>query len=358
MYVDKTDLVWRLVNQGNKFNYLSRPRRFGKSVLVDTLRCYLEGRKELFEGLKIMELEKEWTAYPVIRLDMSLGGATAEELRSYLNAIFIEYEEKYNVKVIPGSSLNNRLGDIIETACKKTGRDVAVLIDYYDDPLRQAWNTPHYEECVEIYRRVFPVLKSDDLYEKFVFIISETKFTQLSLFSGLNNLSIISLNPECATLCGFTQQELVDNFQPEIQQLADKNGWTLDETYAQLKEYYGGYHFSRRNMTDIYNPYSLISSLADGKIEGYWDASETISTLPRFISDLSEERVSYFDNCLIDDDTLFASDVTVGCAELYLYQSGYLTIKGYEDGIYDLGFPNKEMRQAFHEVVLPALTGR
>ncbi len=254
LYVDKTDLVWSLVNEGKKFNYLSRPRRFGKSILVDTLRCYLEGRKELFEGLKIMGLEKEWTVYPVIRLDMSRGGATAQTVRSYLDTQFGKYEEEYSITPKATAQLADRFDAIITAAYKKTGQQVAILIDEYDAPLQHSWKTPDHEGCTAAYREVFAILKADDLYEKFVFITGITKFTQISPFSVLNNLSNISFDPDYATICGITEQELADNFQPEIQRLADYNGWAVDEAHARLKEYYDGYHFCRRNMVDVYNP--------------------------------------------------------------------------------------------------------
>ena len=261
------------------------------------------------------------------------------------------------MKVLLGSSLTNRLNAIIRTAYQKTGRRVAILIDEYDAPLQHSWKTPHHEECTAIYRSVFSVLKSDDLYEKFVFITGITKFTQISLFSVLNNLSNISFDSEYATLCGITEQELVDNFQPEMQQLADKNGWTLDEAHSRLKEYYDGYHFSRRNMTDIYNPYSLINALSDGEITNYWTYSGATSLLPKFVTDM-EIKLDYFDHCPVQRNLLEMSDVTGGGAELFLYQCGYLTIKQYDEFGYILGFPNEEVKQALNEVVLPALTMR
>ncbi len=357
LYVDKTDLIWRLVNQGKKFNYLSRPRRFGKSILVDTLRCYLEGRKELFEGLKIMELEKDWTVYPIIRFDMSLGGETAVDLCSYLNKLFKKYEKLYQIVADPTDSLANRFDSIIVEACRQTGQRVAILIDEYDAPLQHSWMTPHHEECTAIYRSVFSVLKVDDLYEKFVFITGITKFTQISLFSVLNNLNNISFDPQFATLCGITEQEIADNFQPEMQRLADMNGWTLDEAHDRLKEYYDGYHFSRRSMTDVYNPFSLINALSNGELSNYWASSGATSMLPKFVPDL-ETRLEYYDNCLVLSDLLETSDVTGGGSEVFLYQSGYLTIKGCEDDAYLLGIPNTEVRRAMNRVVVPTLIMR
>ena len=166
LYVDKTDIIWQLANRGRKYNYLSRPRRFGKSVLVDTLQAYFEGRKELFDGLKIMDLETEWTKHPVIRLDMSRAGSSAHELNAYLNQAFKEYEQKYNIETSPADSLPNRFDAIIQSAYQQTGQQVAILVDEHDSPLQHSWKTPHHEECTTIYRSVFAILKADDKYEK------------------------------------------------------------------------------------------------------------------------------------------------------------------------------------------------
>ena len=357
LYVDKTDKIWRLTHSGYQYTYLSRPRRFGKSVLVDTLQCYLEGRKELFKGLKIMSLETEWVKRPVIRLDMSRGGATANELRSYLNTCFKQYEKAYGITPDPSDELAVRFDAIITAAYKATGQQVAILIDEYDSPLQHSWKTPAHEECTAIYRSVFAILKADDAYEKFVFITGITKFTQISLFSVLNNLTNISFMPQFASLCGITEAEIAENFQPELEKMGEYNKWTPQEAHDHLKDYYDGYHFSADNMTDIYNPFSLINALAQSKLINFWIASGATSMLPKFVDDM-EMRMEYFDHCYIDGDTLESSDVTGGGAELFLYQSGYLTIKGYEDSTYQLGFPNHEVRHALNKVVLPALTMR
>ena len=355
LYVDKTDIIWQLANRGKKYNYLSRPRRFGKSVLVDTLEAYFMGKKELFEGLKIMQLETEWVKRPVIRLDMSRAGAEPETLRSYLNNIFRQYEEEYSLLPDPTDSLADRFDAIIVGAYKQTGLQVAILIDEYDSPLQHSWKTPQHEACTAVYREVFAILKADDKYEKFVFITGITKFTQISLFSVLNNLSNISFEPEYAALCGITKEEVLRDFKPEINKLATSKGWTFDEAVAQLTAYYDGYHFCHENMVDVFNPFSLINALADSKLRNFWASSGATSLLPKFVDDI-EMRLKDFENCPIDSDTLETSDVTGGGAELFLYQSGYLTIKGYMDGIYLLGIPNYEVRKALYKIVLPALT--
>ena len=357
LYVDKTDIIWQLANEGKKYNYLSRPCRFGKSVLVDTLEAYFMGKKELFEGLNIMEMEKEWVKRPVIRLDMSRAGAEPDTLRSYLNNIFRQYEKEYSLVPAPTDSLADRFDAIIVGSYEQTGQQVAILIDEYDSPLQHSWKTPHHEACTAIYREVFAILKADDKYEKFVFITGITKFTQISLFSVLNNLSNISFEPEYAAICGITKEEVLRDFKPEISKLASRNGWTFDEAVAQLTTYYDGYHFSHENMVDIFNPFSLINALADSKLRNYGASSGATSLLPKFVNDM-EVRLADFNHSALLSTIIETSDVTGGGAELFLYQSGYLTIKDYQMGVYILGFPNNEVKQALYETVLPALTLR
>ena len=357
LYVDKTDIIWQLANRGKKYNYLSRPRRFGKSVLVDTLEAYFMGKKELFEGLKIMQMETEWVKRPVIRLDMSRAGAEPETLRSYLDITFDRLEKEYGITPKPTAKLADRFDAIIVGAYEQTGLQVAILIDEYDSPLQHSWKTPQHEACTAIYREVFAILKADDRYEKFVFITGITKFTQISLFSVLNNLSNISFDSEYAALCGITKEEVVRDFKPEINKLASRKGWTFDEAVAQLTAYYDGYHFSHDNMVDIFNPFSLINALADSKLRNYWASSGATSMLPKFVDDM-EIRLKDFDNSALLDTIIETSDVTGGGAELFLYQSGYLTIKGYINGTYLLGIPNFEVRQALNEIVLPTLAMR
>ena len=357
LYVDKTDIIWQLANRGKKYNYLSRPRRFGKSVLVDTLESYFMGKKELFEGLKIMQMETEWVKRPVIRLDMSRAGAEPETLRSYLNNIFRQYEGEYSLVPDPTDSLADRFNAIIVGAYEQTGQQVAILIDEYDSPLQHFWKTPYHEACTAIYREVFAILKADDKYEKFVFITGITKFTQISLFSVLNNLSNISFDSEYAALCGITKEEVLRDFKPEINKLAASKGWTFDEAVVQLTAYYDGYHFSHENMVDVFNPFSLINALADSKLRNYWASSGATSLLPKFVDDM-EIRLKDFDHSALLDTIIETSDVTGGGAELFLYQSGYLTIKGYINGTYLLGIPNFEVRQALNEIVLPTLAMR
>lgn len=357
LYVDKTDIIWQLANRNKTYNYLSRPRRFGKSVLVDTLEAYFLGKKELFEGLKIMQMETEWVKRPVIRLDMSRAGAEPETLRSYLDITFDRLEKEYGITPKPTAKLADRFNAIIVGAYEQTGQQVAILIDEYDSPLQHSWKTPYHEACTAVYREVFAILKADDKYEKFVFITGITKFTQISLFSVLNNLSNISFEPEYAAICGITKEEALRDFKPEINKLAEYEDWTFNEAVAKLTAYYDGYHFSRRNMVDVFNPFSLINALADSDLKNYWASSGATSLLPKFVDDM-EIRLKDFDHSALLGTIIETSDVTGGGAELFLYQSGYLTIKGYINGTYLLGIPNFEVRQALNEIVLPTLAMR
>ena len=357
LYVDKTDIIWQLANRNKTYNCLSRPRRFGKSVLVDTLEAYFMGKKELFEGLKIMQLETEWVKRPVIRLDMSRAGAEPETLRSYLDITFDRLEKEYGITPKPTAKLADRFNAIIVGAYEQTGQQVAILIDEYDSPLQHSWKTPYHEACTAVYREVFAILKADDKYEKFVFITGITKFTQISLFSVLNNLSNISFEPEYAAICGITKEEVLRDFKPEINKLAEYEDWTFNEAVAKLTAYYDGYHFSRRNMVDVFNPFSLINALADSDLKNYWASSGATSLLPKFVDDM-EIRLKDFDHSALLGTIIETSDVTGGGAELFLYQSGYLTIKGYINGTYLLGIPNFEVRQALNEIVLPTLSMR
>ena len=355
LYVDKTDLVWQLTHSGDLYNYLSRPRRFGKSLLLDTLQCYFEGKKELFEGLKMMDLENDWEAHPVIRLDMSGAGATAAEIKDYLDLEFSKYEALYGIQPKATSRESVRFQQILDTAYQKTGKSVVVLIDEYDSPLQHSWKTPEHEGCTEVYRSVFSVLKLKGNVLRFVFITGITKFTQISLFSVLNHLTNISFLPQYAPLCGITEEEMVAYFAPEIKSLADKMDCNIEEVHNKLKSYYDGYHFSDENMTDIYNPFSLLNALSQQRLRNYWISSGATSMLNKFVNNM-ELRLRDFEDCYIDKNTLETSDVIDGGAELFLYQTGYLTIKDSDEYGYTLGFPNEEVTTALYKAVLPTLT--
>ena len=229
------------------------------------------------------------------------------------------------------------------------------MIDEYDSPLQHSWKTPEHEGCTEVYRSVFSVLKLKGNVLRFVFITGITKFTQISLFSVLNHLTNISFLPQYAPLCGITEEEMVAYFAPEIKSLADKMDCNIEEVHNKLKSYYDGYHFSDENMTDIYNPFSLLNALSQQRLRNYWISSGATSMLNKFVNNM-ELRLRDFEDCYIDKNTLETSDVIDGGAELFLYQTGYLTIKDSDEYGYALGFPNEEVTTALYKAVLPTLT--
>ena len=357
LYVDKTDLVYDLVHSGI-YVFLSRPRRFGKSLLCDTLRCYFEGRKELFEGLKIAQMEIEWRQHPVIRLDMSGIDATAARFASRLDAMLAEYEEQYSLTPRDRQDFGTRFDTLVKTAYKQTGQQVVVLIDEYDRPLQQTWQTDEHQRTKEIYRSLLEMLKPLGDYLRFVFLTGITKFTQLSLFSSINNLRNISFDGRYAALCGITEEELHTCLAGHIAQLAEARGMTVEETYARLKANYDGYHFSDENMVDLYNPFSLLNAIGSERISNYWASSGATTILTKFVPDLVERINEYSEDYRIDRDTLETSDITTNEYGLFMYQSGYLTIKSFNERSYTLGFPNAEVRDSLYKMVLPSVMMR
>lgn len=354
--MDKTDLMWELVHSG-KYFFLSRPRRFGKSVLLDTMRCYFEGRRELFEGLKIMDYETEWTQYPVIRFDMSGMDGTAAIFFSRLSKMLADYEKKYGiVSQVDVRDLGSRFEQIVLAANEQTGHEAVVLIDEYDRPLQQSWGTDEHEQCKNIYRSFLEMLKPLGDQLRFVFLTGITKFIQLSLFSSINNLSNISFDGKYAAICGITSDELHGYFEPYVQRLADKRGITLEEGYQLLKDHYDGYHFSEDNMVDVYNPFSLVNALETGRLGIFWASSCATTMLQKFVPELDINVEHYDHHYPIDRTMMETSDVGNADPALFLYQSGYLTIKDSTDRSYLLGYPNTEVREALCKMVLPLMT--
>ncbi len=354
-YVDKTDLMWDLVHSG-KYYFLSRPRRFGKSILLDTMRCYFEGKRELFEGLKIMDYETDWTCHPVIRFDMSGMDGTADIFFSRLDDMLSDYEQKYGLTPANCRDLGSRFKRIILSAYEQSGEEVVVLIDEYDRPLQQSWGTDEHEQCKNIYRSMLEMLKPLGDQLRFVFLTGITKFTQLSLFSSINNLSNISFDGKYAAICGVTNEELHTYFEPYVQRFADTRGISLEECFQLLKDNYDGYHFSDDNMVDIYNPYSLVNALEKQRVGSFWASSGATSLLQKFVPDLDLYINKYDHDYAIDRIMAETSDVGSADPALFLYQSGYLTIKSSDDYSYVLGFPNAEVRTALYKVVMPAMT--
>lgn len=354
LYVDKTDMVWQIAN-GDKYNFLSRPRRFGKSLLTSTLQCYFEGKKELFEGLKIMDMENEWVKRPVIHFSMNLGGSTPETLESYLDKSLSEYEEFYG-KAETEKSFSDRFTGIIERAYEQSGVQIAVLVDEYDAPLQHTFNTHHHDKCREIYRDFFTGLKDYGYCIKCVFVTGITKFTQISLFSVLNTLTNISFRNEYASVCGLTTKEITSYFKPELQHLAERRSWSMDECIAELQKKYDGYHFAE-NLVGVHNPFSVLNALREGKLISYWMATGANNMLMIILKDFATKVVK-LDGSLIDMDYLETSDVNIHNPKLFLYQAGYLTLKGIKGDDYILGFPNGEVKKSLFDMVLPILLNK
>jgi len=352
VYVDKTDMVWKIANT-KKYNFLSRPRRFGKSLLTDTLKCYFEARTDLFQGLKIMEMEKEedWVKRAVFQFDFS-GCETAAALESYLSGTLSEYENIYG-KENTHETAKDRFLALMKKAYTKTGQQVAVLVDEYDSPLQHTLTKEEeHEKLVTVYRSFFPVMKTGSNLIKCLFITGITKFTQLSLFSMLNTMSILSSNSDYATVCGITEQELIDNYMPEIEALGEKNGWTVEQTLQELRNMYDGYCFSSNLSKSVYNPFSLISALADKNLGYYWTSSGASAMLNDILIQ-SDEDGEGLEGRVMNQEDIDTSDVNIESPTLFLYQSGYLTIKDYSPGVYILGIPNNEVRRALFNIVLP-----
>ena len=354
VYIDKTDLVYDLTCQGSVI-FLSRPRRFGKSLLVSTLEAYFQGRKELFKGLAIEKLEQDWVSYPVIHLDMS--GKTylnAYSLTAHLNSLLEPYESRYGINK-QDREPDERFLNLIRTICEQTGRKVAVLIDEYDKPVLEAIGN---EELADQYRRrlkgFYGVLKSADPYLKFVLLTGVTKFSQVSVFSDLNQLRDISMLPQYDTICGITEEELGANFQEDIAALAETEQRSYPEMLEFLRRKYDGYHFSEA-MHGVYNPFSILNVLNDKLCRDYWFQTGT----PTYLMELL--RRSSYDITNLEGVKLAAGSFADYRANTempipMIYQSGYLTIKGYdrERDKYTLGYPNGEVKNGFLNFIAPA----
>ena len=347
-YADKTDVVYRLAHYA-KFHFLSRPRRFGKSLFVSTLQAYFEGKKELFKGLAIEKLEQEWTEYPVIHLDLSGGKYySLENLHAILNFILMRQEEVYGLKADKSKAYSARLTAILETAIQRTGKQAVVLIDEYDAPMHDSMSDKTLQDQIRnIMRDFFSPLKKQEGNLRFVLITGISKFSQLSIFSELNNLKNISMKDEYSDICGITKEQLVNDFKEGIEALAEHNGLTIEETIEQLKEHYDGYHFTP-NCPDIFNPYSIINALDDKDFNSYWFTSGT----PTFLIELLQQNgmdMLQLDNLWARESRFDVPTDKITDPIPVLYQSGYLTIKEYNRKLrmYRLGFPNEEVRQGF-----------
>lgn len=356
VYVDKTALIYKLADEGSYY-FLSRPRRFGKSLLVSTMDAYFSGRRDLFKGLAIEALEKDWTQYPVLHLDLNTGKyETPENLYSVLDDFLCKLETIYGT-FKSEVSLELRFKGIVERAAKKTGKRVVILVDEYDKPMLQAINNDKLQDEYRATLKAFySVLKTQDKYIKFAFLTGVTKFGKVSVFSDLNNLVDISMNARYQTICGITKEELVGNFDEGIHYVASTNGLGYEETCGMLRKRYDGYHF-RQNGTAIYNPFSLLNTFSTGEFGSYWFETGTPTFLVKllqkdgyYLPNLTEEQVTA--DILNSIDSMSQNPIPV------IYQSGYLTIKGYDPvfRIYSLGFPNEEVSEGFLNYLLPYYT--
>ena len=358
-YVDKTMYVWQMVSTPAVNFFLSRPRRFGKSLLVDTLRCYFEGRKELFEGLYIYNKETEWKKYPVIRLDLSNGKYYEKELvHGTINAILEQQEEKFGItNPKDPTNYDARLTNMINAAYKQTGEKAVVLIDEYDAPMLDTINNPDFQDYMrQRIRSLFSPLKAQAQYLRFVFLTGISKFSQLSVFSELNNLQQLTFAPDYEAVCGITEEELLTELKPDIELLTEKMNktygrwglhYTYDDVVAKLKQTYDGYHFSNE-MTDIYCPWSLINAFAMGDIQHFWFSTGTPTMLINVMRQHSLS-IQQLNECQYPLRRFDAPTERISDPIPVLFQSGYLTLKEYNPITkqYTLGFPNEEVREGF-----------
>lgn len=352
-YIDKTALIYKLVKTG-RYYFLSRPRRFGKSLLLSTLEAYFKGRKELFEGLAMENLEKDWIKYPVIHLDLNAKKFDTEnDLIRLIDRQLLVYEAQYG-SCSSDETIDDRFVTLIRQAAEKTGQRVVILVDEYDKPMLQAIGR---DELQEEYRNTlkafYGVMKSMDGYIKFAMLTGVTKFGKVSVFSDLNNLEDISMWNQYIEICGVSERELHDNLEDELHEFADAQRMTYDKLCGVLREYYDGYHFTH-NSIGMYNPFSLLNAFKRNELGSYWFETGT----PTYLVELLKKH-RYDLRRMAHEETsaeiLNSIDSTSDNPIPVIYQSGYLTIKGYDErfGIYRLGFPNREVEEGFIKFLLP-----
>lgn len=353
VYVDKTAMIYQLVMTGNYY-FLSRPRRFGKSLLISTFEAYFQGKKELFEGLAIEKLEKDWIEYPVMHLDLNAEKFDRkEQLDAILSNQLTQWEALYG-KGEDETTFSLRFKGVIRRAAEKTGRNVVILIDEYDKPLLQSLDNEELQlEYRNTLKAFYGVMKSMDGFIKFAFLTGVTKFGKVSVFSDLNNLDDISMRYPYVSLCGITEEELHTYFEDDIHALASNQQMTYEEACTELKDCYDGYHFVA-NSPGIYNPFSLLNTFKYRQMDNYWFETGT----PTYLADLlkrSHYNLYNMAHTETDADVLNSIDSTSADPIPVIYQSGYLTIKEYDRrfGIYRLGFPNREVEEGFMKFLLP-----
>ena len=359
-YMDKTKYIYLMSHNDGKYFFLSRPRRFGKSLLVTTMQCYFEGKKELFKGLAIDKFEKEWIEYPVLHFDMSQGKhMTPEQLNRYLLDIIEEQEVRFDC-LSNKIDANLRLKDLISAVYEKTGRQVVVLIDEYDAPML---DVVHEEGQLDILRNImrnfYSPLKAAEKKLRFVFITGITKFSQLSIFSELNNIKNVSMDEAYAGICGITEEELVNKMSTDIDELAGNLKLSREDTISELKRNYDGYHFCWPS-PDVFNPYSLLNCFADGKMEAYWFGSGTPTYLINMMRKYDFLPNELGEKIYADKKDFDAPTETITTIMPLLYQSGYITIKGFDtmSRLYELALPNQEIEVGLFGSLLPHYLGK
>lgn len=354
-YIDKTEYVYRMAHTDGTYFFLNRPRRFGKSLLLTTMQSYFEGKKDLFKGLAIEKLEKDWISYPVLHFDMSMGKhMEIAQLERYFDQRLAEQEQKWGI-TNPAVDANVRLISLIQTAYRETGKQVVILIDEYDAPLLDVVHEDEkLEELRNAMRNFYSPLKGCEKLLRFVFLTGITKFSQLSIFSELNNITNISMDEPYAGICGITEDELVNGMRDDIEALAEKLNLSYEQTLAKLKDNYDGYHFTWPS-PDVYNPFSLLTCFAKQKIDSYWFGSGTPTYLINMMRNFNFLPANLGESMEAGKDDFDAATETMTTIMPLLYQSGYITIKDYDEEteLYTLAIPNKEIRVGLYRSLLP-----
>lgn len=349
-YVDKSRFVYKLATEG-EYYFLSRPRRFGKSLFLSTLEAYFQGKKELFEGLAIYDLETEWKKYPIFHIDLNTANFQEKDsLYKVLNDYLTTWESKYGTRESE-ATLALRFKGVIARAAEKEGCGVVILIDEYDKPILQTLRDPELQaEHRARLKAFYSVLKTQDRYIKFAFLTGVTKFGKVSVFSDLNNLTDISMDHRYISICGMTEKELLTNFKEGIGELASANEDNETETIDKLRMRYSGYHFEE-NSEEIYNPFSVLNTLANSRYDDYWFKADTHT----FLIDILKKH----DYCITDLNKTQVKANMMNNVDFnpipVIYQSGYLTIKSYDERFknYQLGIPNKEVEEGILNTLLP-----
>ena len=354
-YVDKSRFVYKLATEG-EYYFLSRPRRFGKSLFLSTLEAYFQGKKELFEGLAIYDLETEWKKYPIFHIDLNTANFREKDsLYTVLNDYLTTWESKYGARESE-ATLALRFKGVIARAAEKEGCGVVILIDEYDKPILQTLRDPELQaEHRAQLKAFYSVLKTQDRYIKFAFLTGVTKFGKVSVFSDLNNLTDISMDHRYISICGMTEKELLTNFKEGINELAEANGDSETETIAKISMRYAGYHFEE-NSEEIYNPFSVLNTLANSRYDDYWFKADTHT----FLIDILKKH----DYCITDLNKAQVKANMMNNVDFnpipVIYQGGYLTIKSYDERFknYQLGIPNKEVEEGILNILSPFISKR